>query len=179
MDITSRNFVESFPLIKKSVETADFVSFDFEFSGLFTCNEDRTNDYDSDETRYQKLRHIVSRMNAFQIGICTFKWDEKEKHYVNRPFNVFLFPHSDTHLDINDEAKVLSFMPSCVRFNIKNDFNFNKLFRMGVNFRRLRTEKEAVRKMCVDKITAFYANNQRWAPLPAHMRHKNCLCADD
>ena len=65
MDITSRNFVEKFPLIKKSIENADFVAFDFEFSGLNTCPEDLTHDYDCDEARYQKLKNTVSRMNAF------------------------------------------------------------------------------------------------------------------
>ena len=59
MDITSRNFVEKFPLIKKSIESADFVAFDFEFSGLNTCPEDMTHDYDSDEGRYQKLKNTV------------------------------------------------------------------------------------------------------------------------
>lgn len=65
MDITSRNFLENINFINKSVETADFVSFDFEFSGLNSCPEDRTHDYDNDETRYQKLKNTVARMNAF------------------------------------------------------------------------------------------------------------------
>jgi len=52
MDITNRNFAEQFEFFSKSVETADFISFDFEFSGLNTCNEDRTHDYDCDEARY-------------------------------------------------------------------------------------------------------------------------------
>ena len=52
MDITARNFLENYDLINKSVLSADFIAFDFEFSGLNSCNDDRTHDYDSDEARY-------------------------------------------------------------------------------------------------------------------------------
>ena len=37
-------------------------------------------------------------MNAFQIGICTFKWDAKKQLYSTRPFNALVFPNSEiTH----------------------------------------------------------------------------------
>lgn len=52
MDITNQNFLEFLPLILKSIDTADFVAFDFEFSGLNSCSDDRTHDYDTDESRY-------------------------------------------------------------------------------------------------------------------------------
>ena len=38
MEITSHNFLESFPLIKTSIETADFISIDTEFSGMLPFN---------------------------------------------------------------------------------------------------------------------------------------------
>ena len=65
MDITNKNFAENFPLLKDSIETSDFVTFDFEFSGLNTCMEDTVHEYDCDETRYQKLKSTVQRMYAF------------------------------------------------------------------------------------------------------------------
>ena len=52
MDITLRNFPELFPFIRKSVESADFISFDFEFSGLNSCQADKTHNYDNDKTWY-------------------------------------------------------------------------------------------------------------------------------
>ena len=91
-------------------------------------------------------------MNAFQIGLSTFKWDEAEKKYVARPFNIYLFPYSENYMEINDEQKVLQFTTSCLRFNIKNRFDFNKLFRMGLNYRRLFTEAETIKKMAESKI---------------------------
>ena len=79
MDITSANFQDTLPLLLKSVKTAHFISFDFEFSGLNTSNADRTHDYDCDDARYQKLKNTVNKMYAFQIGLCTFKWEDATK----------------------------------------------------------------------------------------------------
>ena len=75
------------------------------------------------------MKNTVSRMNAFQIGLCTFKYDKEAKIYSSRPFNIYLFAHSDNYIEIDDRQPILAFQPSCLRFNVKNNFNFNKLFR--------------------------------------------------
>ena len=31
---------------------------------------------------------------AFQIGLCTFHWDDKAKKYKCRPFSFYVFPKS-------------------------------------------------------------------------------------
>ncbi len=59
MNITAANFLENLPLITKSIYKADFISFDTEFSGLTIGFDDNQHDFDSLETRYQKLRHAV------------------------------------------------------------------------------------------------------------------------
>ena len=76
MDITMSNFAEKLPGMIKSIETADFITIDSEFSGLTVGYDDQTNTFDSKEGRYQKFKHCCSRMNAFQFGISTFKFDE-------------------------------------------------------------------------------------------------------
>lgn len=52
MDITSANFLESLPLIIKSMHSADFIAFDTEFSGLSIGFDDKGHDYDSIEDKY-------------------------------------------------------------------------------------------------------------------------------
>ena len=52
MDITMSNFAEKLPGIIKSIETADFVTIDTEFSGLTVGYDDQTNTFDSKEERY-------------------------------------------------------------------------------------------------------------------------------
>lgn len=68
MDITRHNFLQSLPLIADSIQTADFISFDTEFSGsilfliilinillflgLSVGYEDKGHEYDTVEDRY-------------------------------------------------------------------------------------------------------------------------------
>ena len=111
--------MENYPLIQKSIETADIISFDFEFGGLEISADTRSSEFDSHETRYQKLVKTVELMNAFQIGLCTFKWDQEAKKYIARPFNIFLFPHSENHIDlIGQDPRVLHFTTSALKFNV-------------------------------------------------------------
>ena len=65
MDITKDNFEEKLPYIVKSIETADYMAFDAEFSGLNINEIDRKHEYDDLEARYQKYKHCCQRMNAF------------------------------------------------------------------------------------------------------------------
>ena len=52
MIITEENFQESLPLVKKSIDEAEFISFDMEFSGVHLNLETRLTDYDSVEEAY-------------------------------------------------------------------------------------------------------------------------------
>ena len=88
---------------------------------------------------------------------------------------MYLFPHSDNYIDVNDEQRVLGLQPSAIRFNVKNNFNFNRLFRMGVNYRRLLTENKIIKSLVTQKVDDFIENG-KYGPLKAHMRAKSCLC---
>ena len=83
-------------------------------------------------------------MNAFQIGICTYKWNETKACYVSRPFNAYVWPHSDILGD-----PVMQFKSSNIRFLMKHKFDFNKLFNLGINYQRL--ENMDLVKQKIDK----------------------------
>ena len=123
------NFAEKLPLIIESIRTADFITIDSEFSGLTVGYEDQTNTFDDVEQKYQKFKHCCSRMNAFQFGISTFKFDEKKSMYVERPFNAYVFPHSEILGN-----KTTQFKASNIQFLMKHNFDFNKLFKEGINY---------------------------------------------
>ena len=95
MEILVDNFAERLDFMIQSVLTADFIAVDTEFSGLSVGFEDKAHGFDQAEDRYQKLKHNCSRMNAFQVGVCTFKWDARRSTYCSRPFNVYVWPHSE------------------------------------------------------------------------------------
>jgi hypothetical protein len=132
MDIVYSNFLDRLQFMTESVKTADFIALDTEFSGLAVGTEDQVHAYDQVEDRYQKLRHNCARMNAFQVGIATFKWDEKKQSYTSRPFNCYAFPNSEVCGD-----NVLQFKSSNIKFLTKNHFDFNKLFGEGLSYQRL------------------------------------------
>ena len=129
MEILCDNFAEKLNFMVESVKTADFVCIDSEFSGLNVGFEDQQNGFDELEDRYQKLRHNCKRMNAFQFGVCTFKWDQEQNTYVSRPFNVYTWPHSEIL-----GSSTMQFKASNIAFLTKHKFDFNKLFTMGVNY---------------------------------------------
>ena len=126
MDITKDNFSKSLPLIRESIHSADFIAFDTEFSGsrvsltrllgLSVGFADRQHEYDTVEDRYQKLKHNCTRMNTFQVGLCTFHWDDSVKKYVCRPFNFYVFPDSQVFESsiVQFQVRIVMFMHLCV-----------------------------------------------------------------
>ena len=46
-------------------EKYNIIAFDTEFSGLSVGFDDMQHDYDTIETKYQKIKHNCQRMNAF------------------------------------------------------------------------------------------------------------------
>ena len=94
MQVTRENFVEVLPLVRESIQMADFISFDAEFTGIKTSMNSEQKDFDSPEDRYQKIKGVVQSYTAIQFGICAFTWDAKAKEYKARPFNFYTFPNS-------------------------------------------------------------------------------------
>ena len=140
MEILVDNFAERLDFMIQSVLTADFIAVDTEFSGLAVGSEDKAHGFDQTEDRYQKLRHNCQRMNAFQIGVTCFKWDARRSTYSSRPFNAYVWPHSEI---LGDQT--MQFKTSNIRFLMKHNFDFNKLFNHGVNYQRL-CNQEVVRE---------------------------------
>ena len=84
-------------------------------------------------------------MNAFQIGLATFKWDKRMKEYTIRPFNIYTFPNSEIM-----DKRVLQFDSSCIKFLMSNNFDFNKLFKEGISYQRL-CDKEIIQQRIAKK----------------------------
>lgn len=81
-------------LINESIDKADFISIDLEFSGYSAGDEDKPNNYNTLEEKYQKLRSVINKFVAFQVGICTFWWDKETNRYKYRPFSFYVWPKS-------------------------------------------------------------------------------------
>lgn len=79
------------------------------------------------------------------MGVCCFKWDARRATYSSRPFNVYVWPHSEILGD-----STMQFKTSNIRFLMKHNFDFNKLFNLGVNYQRL-SDQQAVRDKIAQK----------------------------
>ena len=130
----------------ESINSAEFISIDCEFSGYSSMPDDKEIEYDTIEERYQKIRSVINKFIAFQIGICTFHWDDASKKYKYRPFSFYVWPKSKV-TDIS-----MMFQSGAVSFLIQNNFDFNKLFDKGISYSRF-TDKERILKLCRQKIT--------------------------
>ena len=94
MEITVENFEERFEVLSKSIQTAEFIAFDTEFSGSHSGISDKPHEYDSFDDKYKKNASSVKKFIAFQIGITTFMWSSLKSKYIGRPFNFWVYPRS-------------------------------------------------------------------------------------
>jgi hypothetical protein len=65
MEILASNFKDAFPLFTASLHACDFVSIDTEFSGYQLADEDKPHDFDTLESRYQKLKAVAQKFFSF------------------------------------------------------------------------------------------------------------------
>ena len=94
MEITQQNFTQNLDLVFDSIDKADFISFDLEFSGFRDKEDDKPHYYNTEEEIYQKNRTVINKFRAFQVGICTFRWDPETHRYKYRPFSFLVWPKS-------------------------------------------------------------------------------------
>ena len=92
----------------ESINSAEFISIDCEFSGYSSMPDDKEIEYDTIEERYQKIRSVINKFIAFQIGICTFHWDDASKKYKYRPFSFYVWPKSKV-TDISKDARSIKY----------------------------------------------------------------------
>ena len=52
MEIRQDNFLQNLPLIMESIEQADFIAIDTEFSGCSSSMEEEASEYDTTEEQY-------------------------------------------------------------------------------------------------------------------------------
>lgn len=132
MEVTKDNFSELLPLIESSINSADFLALDFEFTGLLS-ELDSIHEFDRLEDIYTKLRKHTQLYWACQLGLTCFTFSRAENCYVARPFNFWLYP--------NNSRKDLTFMPSCMSFLARTGFDFNKLVLKGITYDKLAAPK--------------------------------------
>ena len=119
-------------MILQSFKQSDFISFDFEFSGLQFHPDLANHPTDTMAFRYWKYRENIRRFLPTQMGICGFKYHESEERLECYPFNIYLLPYTFENLAGLEQTFNVSL--SSFNFLAKNKFDFNRLFYESVGY---------------------------------------------
>ncbi|XP_055528677.1 poly(A)-specific ribonuclease PARN-like isoform X2 [Wyeomyia smithii] len=136
MEITTENFKEQLPSIRKTIQEANFFAFDSEFTGLTT--DRNIFSFDTPEEVYQKTIENSSNFTIIQLGLCAFRVEPETRQVTYKCYNFYCYPKG--------RFNVFTCQGDSMRFLAENGFDFNKLFRYGLSFcvetdeQRLRTE---------------------------------------
>ncbi|CAF4900755.1 unnamed protein product [Pieris macdunnoughi] len=133
MEVTRNNFKEVLPLVSESIEEADFLVIDAEFTGLINGKD--VSMFDSPEEYYLTLLNGSTEFLLIQFGLCAFTWDEKTKKYQNDAYNFYLYPRGRPGPD-----KMFLCQSSSLDFLASQGFDFNKLIREGISYMTEPTE---------------------------------------
>lgn len=130
MEINLDNFEEKFDLLKTSITTCEFVTFDTEFTGSKIVIEDKPHEFDTFQDKYRKNKLGISKFMVVQVGLTTFIWSQCKNKYIARPFNILVYPRSiaqeqDTHFHCNADT---------IQFLNRHCFDFNNVFRHGIPY---------------------------------------------
>ncbi|EWC47046.1 hypothetical protein DRE_03808 [Drechslerella stenobrocha 248] len=138
MDVEMKALKERLPAILQLIENADFVSFDFEYSGI--VNEANRGMFPGKVERLRKPnleeRYLISRESAqkycvLQMGLCTVAWDSTTNRYTAKAFNFYVSPIVHPHLHYD---RVFCCTADAMAFHQRHGFNFNKLYSSGVAY---------------------------------------------
>ncbi|XP_075973238.1 poly(A)-specific ribonuclease PARN-like [Anticarsia gemmatalis] len=133
MEVVRKNFKEALPLVKESIDKADFLAIDAEFTGLINGRD--VSVFDLPEDCYIRSLAGCSEFLLIQFGLCAFYWDEKRNHYMNDAYNFYLFPRGRP-----GPERMFMCQSSSLDFLASNGFDFNKLIKEGISYMTEPTE---------------------------------------
>eukprot|EP00178_Gracilaria_changii_P004159 TRINITY_DN1648_c0_g1_i1.p1 TRINITY_DN1648_c0_g1~~TRINITY_DN1648_c0_g1_i1.p1 ORF type:complete len:622 (+),score=80.27 TRINITY_DN1648_c0_g1_i1:421-2286(+) len=154
MDVVDVNFITALSILREHLPSADFVSFDLEFTGL---GKYRPSQLDTPQVRYNTAREDASAFPPIQFGLCLFRHSRPltsraepdctvaEKCWETLSFNFNLFPRAvyyppGSRYPLFD--KKFKLQSSTVMFLIEHGFDFQKSFRNGITWLRKDQETE-------------------------------------
>ncbi|XP_045497210.1 poly(A)-specific ribonuclease PARN-like isoform X1 [Colias croceus] len=147
MEVTRKNFKESLPMVAASIEKADFLVIDAEFTGLINGRD--VSVFDLPQEYYLTLLNGSTEFLLIQYGLCAFYWDDKEEHYMNDAYNFYLFPRSRP-----GPEKMFLCQSSSLDFLASQGFDFNKLIREGISYMTEPTETR-LREVLIERQKSY------------------------
>ena len=154
MIVNNENYEKVFDIFKNSCDTAKFVSFDCEMTGLNSEIKTEPTRYDTHEFRYYKVKKEVEKFGLIQLGLTFFIEKEKTneekienntgQYYLERSFTFYLFKNPQIKYFNNEKSNnILTIShPNSLKFLNQNDFDFNTLISKGIHYNKLNYENK-------------------------------------
>ena len=168
MLVFNDNYKEIFQIFKKTVNSADFVSFDCEMTGVSLETKTDGTKYDTQQFRYIKQKEVVEKFNLIQIGFTFYSKKTKEiesenskkieNFYIERTFTFYLFKNSKLKfLNNNIFSSEMMCNPASLKFLNENDFDLNILVSKGMSYNKLEYKDEISKALKNEKF--LFSNN--------------------
>ena len=129
------------PLITRAVAEADFVSIDYELTGL----HEKTERYIGVPQAYEAHCQAVQRFIPVQLGICAGKYDTSSGSWSLTPASIYLYPSSGSSVD--ESSPCFSVSTAALNFLVSNGFDCNEWVSQGLGW--LRPGEEADRRKTI------------------------------
>ena len=168
MLVFNDNYQEIFPIFKETVDSADFVSFDCEMTGVTLESKTDGTKYDIQQFRYIKQKEVVEKFNLIQIGFTFYIKKSKEVEieniqkiddfYIERTFTFYLFKNSKLRfLNKNIFSSEMMCNPASLKFLNENHFDLNILVSKGITYNKLEYKDEISKTLKNEKF--LFSNN--------------------
>ncbi|XP_065558644.1 poly(A)-specific ribonuclease PARN-like isoform X2 [Artemia franciscana] len=128
MEINVKNFEETFDVVVRDIQQAEFLAIDAEFTGLTDKNLGLL---DTVEERYEKLR-TSTNYSLVQFGLAVF-FREKEGGYSHRAYNFPVFGGFSRKFSVNTDSLILI---------SESGFSLDDMVKNGIPFLNLDEEEK-------------------------------------
>ena len=154
MIVNNENYEKVYEIFKQSCDTAKFVSFDCEMTGLNSEIKTEPTRYDTHEFRYYKVKKEVEKFDLIQLGLTFFIEKENSnegkiennigQYYLERSFTFYLFKNPQIKYFNNEKSNnILTIShPNSLKFLNQNEFDFNTLISKGIHYNKLNYENK-------------------------------------
>jgi len=152
--VSRANYDLLLPSILSSIDEADFLSLDCEFTSLHPDRAVKYSLFDTMESRYKKLFSDASVPTVCQLGVSVFRQNPSSREYSAKTFNFFVSPTSFASLD-----QCFSCQASSFHFLASFGFDFNSLFNSGIPYLNRKEEMELRAQLAQGKLMSPLERN--------------------
>ncbi|KAJ3428753.1 poly(a)-specific ribonuclease pnldc1 [Anaeramoeba flamelloides] len=143
MDVTISNWEEIKPDLLQDLECCNFVSFDFELTGLSLTQPPMFYNLD---LYYKFHKESVSSFLTIQLGVTTHHYSEKNDKWTVNSYNIWMFPISS-----RKDPKIKTFSCSAFEFLRSHNFDFNKWIDEGIPWKRTKEFEDGLENIKKDQ----------------------------